>query len=139
MQIKFTVPGNPQGKGRPKFARRGNFVAVYTPAKTASYENLIKIYAAEAMAGHPAMAGAVEIELLILIMPPASWSNKRRLAALAGLAYPITKPDADNVLKGVCDACNGIVFVDDKQVVDFKGSKRYNENSGCIITVIEKI
>lgn len=39
--MNFVVPGEPVGKGRPKFARRGNFVTAYTPEKTASYENLV--------------------------------------------------------------------------------------------------
>lgn len=32
--IRFTVKGNPFGKERPKFARRGNFVQTYTPKNT---------------------------------------------------------------------------------------------------------
>ncbi len=42
MQIKFTVLGEPQGKGRPKFSRQGGFVKTYTPDKTVLYENLIR-------------------------------------------------------------------------------------------------
>ena len=30
--VTFEVPGDPHGKGRPKFARRGNFVQTYTDA-----------------------------------------------------------------------------------------------------------
>ena len=40
-QLFFTVEGTPVGKGRPKFARRGNFVTAYTPTKTRTYESLI--------------------------------------------------------------------------------------------------
>ena len=40
-QVMFTVEGTPVGKGRPKFARRGNFVSTYTPTKTRDYETLI--------------------------------------------------------------------------------------------------
>jgi hypothetical protein len=43
--IAFTIPGQPVAKGRPKFARRGAHVVAYTPAKTASYENLVKLAA----------------------------------------------------------------------------------------------
>ena len=31
--IKFTVPGNPFGKQRPKFARMGTYTKTYTPKK----------------------------------------------------------------------------------------------------------
>lgn len=29
MMIRFVIPGEPQGKGRPKFSRQGNFVKTY--------------------------------------------------------------------------------------------------------------
>jgi Holliday junction resolvase RusA-like endonuclease len=135
MQITFTIPGNPVGKGRPKFARRGKFTVCYTPEKTASYENLVKIAAANAMLDRAPMDEAVSIELMILVTPPASWSNKKRMAALNGITYPTTKPDIDNVLKCICDSCNGIVFLDDKQVVDCVVSKRYAEKAGCVVIV----
>jgi len=49
--IAFVIPGTPVGKGRPKFARRGNFVSTYTPEKTASYENLVRVKAEEPWPG----------------------------------------------------------------------------------------
>ena len=44
--IKFSVPGAPVGKGRPKISSRGGkFARMYTPEKTASYENLVALAA----------------------------------------------------------------------------------------------
>ena len=37
----------------------------------------------------------------------------------------MVKPDVDNHIKLVMDSCNGIVYEDDKQVVEITGSKRY--------------
>ena len=45
----FQVIGAPVGKGRPKFARRGNFVQAYTPTKTKDYEALVQDAAKSAM------------------------------------------------------------------------------------------
>ena len=42
MKVDFTVYGNPQGKGRPRFARRGSYVHTYTPEKTVAYEEEIQ-------------------------------------------------------------------------------------------------
>lgn len=39
---EIVIKGEPVGKGRPKFARQGNYVKTYTPEKTVEYENLIK-------------------------------------------------------------------------------------------------
>ena len=36
--IKFTVPGSPFGKQRPKFARMGTYTKTYTPKKTTQHE-----------------------------------------------------------------------------------------------------
>ncbi len=40
MKVKFTVLGEPAGKGRPRFTQQGR---TYTPEKTATYENLVKL------------------------------------------------------------------------------------------------
>ena len=133
--VAFVVPGTPVGKGRPKFARRGNFVSTYTPEKTASYENLVKVKAEEAMQGKVLFEGAVSVEIALFITPPASWSQKKQREALAGTVFPTSKPDVDNVLKGIMDACNEIVFKDDKQAVDVKVIKRYADTARAFVKV----
>lgn len=133
--VAFVIPGTPVGKGRPKFARRGNFVQAYTPEKTASYENLVKIKAAEAMGGRLAMDCAVAVTVRLFIVPPASWSLKKQRAALAGEVFPTSKPDVDNVVKGIFDACNEIVWRDDKQACDVAITKRYDLTPRAIVEV----
>lgn len=135
--ITFTIPGNPIGKGRPKFARRGNFVTAYTPEKTASYENLVKMQADAAMAGRAPIEGAANVEIALFVVPPASWSQKKQRAALAGEIFPTSKPDVDNVIKGIFDAMNEIVWRDDKQVVDLVVKKRYAETPMARVIVRE--
>lgn len=136
LRIQFVVPGTPVGKGRPKFARRGNFVSTYTPEKTASYENLVKVTAQAAMRGIPPFEGAVAVGIHLFVTPPASWSQKKQREALSGGIYPTSKPDLDNCLKGIMDACNEIVFKDDKQVVDVVVSKRYCTSARAVVQVI---
>jgi len=42
MKVKFTIPGEPKGKARPRFARLPNGATrTYTPKETELYENLI--------------------------------------------------------------------------------------------------
>ena len=133
--VAFVIPGTPVGKGRPKFARRGNFVTTYTPEKTASYENLVKVKAEEAMKGRPAIDGAVAVTIWLWVTPPASWSQKKQREALDGRIFPTSKPDIDNVLKGIMDACNEIVFKDDKQAVDVRVVKRYGQVARAAVEV----
>lgn len=133
--VVFLVPGTPVGKGRPKFARRGNFVTTYTPERTASYENLVKVKAEEAMQGRTMFDGPVSVEIGLYVTPPASWSQKKQREALSGTIFPTSKPDVDNVLKGIMDACNEIVFKDDKQAVDVRVIKRYADTARAFVKV----
>ena len=133
--VAFVIPGTPVGKGRPKFARRGNFVTTYTPEKTATYENLVKVKAEQAMDGRPMIDGPVEVSIRLIVTPPASWSQKKQREALEGRIFPTSKPDIDNVLKGIMDACNEIVFKDDKQAVDVRVVKRYGQVARAAVEV----
>ena len=133
--VAFVIPGTPVGKGRPKFARRGNFTVAYTPEKTASYENLVKVKAEEAMKGRPAIDGAVAVTIWLWVTPPASWSQKKQRQALSHEILPTSKPDVDNVIKGIFDAMNEIVWKDDKQAVDVLVRKRYSETARATVEV----
>lgn len=125
-EIRFTVPGNPVGKGRPRVATRGRFAQLYTPEKTASYESLVKYSGHQAMEGRPLLLEAVAVTLHIGVPIPASWSQKKQAQALAGSIYPTTKPDIDNVEKAIFDGLNGVVWKDDVQVVQVSKVKRYS-------------
>jgi Holliday junction resolvase RusA-like endonuclease len=41
--------------------------------------------------------------------------------------YPIGRPDAENLGKGICDKFNGIVWNDDSQIIDISFGKRYTD------------
>lgn len=137
-RVVFAIPGQPVAKGRPKFARQGSFVRTYTPEKTATYENLVKLFATQAMSGRPPIEGPVELWLDINLQIPASWSKKRQRDAAAGLVAATKKPDADNVLKAVKDGMNGIVWLDDAQAVEYRISKRYS-TSPCVQVSVEQL
>ena len=134
--ITFTVPGTPQGKGRAKATHiPGLGTRMYTPAKTVQYEGLIAHAAQAAMAGRPLIEGPVHIDLFIRCAVPASWSGKKQRMAMAGEIIPQTKPDADNIVKAVGDACNGVVWKDDVQAVDGAWRKRYSATPGVVVTI----
>lgn len=123
--IALTIPGQPQGKGRPRVGSFSGHARMFTPAKTVAYEGLIAHAAHQAMAGRPMLDGPLAVNLFLDCQVPASWSAKKQRAALAGELMPTTKPDADNVLKAVLDGCNGVLWRDDVQVVDVRVRKRY--------------
>jgi Holliday junction resolvase RusA-like endonuclease len=133
--IRFTIPGVAVGKGRPRVTTINGMARMYTPKKTASYEGLVAHVAQAAMVGKPLVEGAVHIDLTIRCQVPASWSQKKQRMALAGEIIPTTKPDADNVVKAICDGCNGVVWRDDVQAADGAWRKRYAATPGVVVTI----
>ena len=136
IQIFFTVP-QVSGKGRPRFARQGTFVKTYTDAKTLTYEKSIQTYAKQAMGSTSPLIGAVAAYLHIGVPIPPSYSKTRQKACINGLERPTKKPDIDNIVKAVLDGMNGIVYLDDKQVVDLHLTKVYSSKEGIDIMVKE--
>ena len=133
--VTFTVPGQPVAKGRARITTFGGHVRSYTPEKTRRYENQVSAYAAEAMRNMPLLGGPVEVVVQAFMMVPASWSLKKRLSAIAGQIKPTTKPDLDNIVKAL-DGMNGIVVVDDSQIVKLTATKQYSEIPQLIVSVI---
>lgn len=133
--VAFTIPGEPQGKGRPRATTINGAARLYTPKKTASYEGLVALAAQQAMAdtGPFACALAVEIESVHTI--PASWSKKRREEALRVFTAHTNKPDADNIAKAIADGGNGVAWVDDKQIARLLVIKRYGATPAVHVRV----
>ena len=138
-ELKFTVPGTPQPKGRARACIRGGKIAHYTPKKTEQYENSVRLAAALAMSqqGVKQFTGAVNVSVCAFVAIPESWSKKKKAAALSGEIMPTSKPDIDNVTKAILDGMNKVVFKDDAQVVRTLSEKAYANEAKVIICVSE--
>ena len=112
MPHTFTVPGVPIAKARPRFSARSGFARAYTPEKTVHYEALVALCAQQA--GVTPLEGPVRIE--VRAYWPMKGSPRKRTPR--PVAWKVTKPDADNVLKAVLDGLEGIAYANDGQVVD---------------------
>ncbi len=136
MRVKFTVLGEPRGKGRPRFARQGNFVRTYTPEATASYENLIATeYRRQCHDAFFPKGTPVDVRIMAYYGIPASDSKKKRAEKLSHRARPTKKVDVDNLVKCYMDAANGVIFQDDVQVVDLQVRKFYSERPRVVVTI----
>jgi Holliday junction resolvase RusA-like endonuclease len=131
--VRFTIPGAPRAKGRPRFSRPSG--RTYTDDVTAVYENLVRL-AAQTEFPEP-FASAVSINLRFRLVPAASSSRKQRERMLAGLLDPVKRPDLDNLAKTVLDGLNGVAFIDDAQVVRLFAEKIYADTAGCDVHVME--
>jgi Holliday junction resolvase RusA-like endonuclease len=139
MIIVYSVYGEPIGKGRPRFAKRGNFVSTYTPQKTKTYEDEIRLMAKAAMGGSEPLETPVTVAIYIRVGIPASFSKQKRKDALANILKPTKKPDIDNIAKCFLDGMNGIVYLDDKQVVSLHITKVYAETPAVEVMVKENL
>lgn len=134
--LMFIVPGDAVGKGRPRACRIGKGIRMYTPAKTASYEQLVQHYAISCNGSKP-LEGPLSIDLSIGVSVPASWSKRRKADALAGRERPAKKPDVDNIIKAICDSLNGITYHDDAQIVEVSARKFYADEPVTRVTVAQ--
>lgn len=99
---------------------RGGKARAYTPAKTVEAEWRIRSAFLDWFPNHQPFTGPVELHVVVWRKMPTGIPKARRHDAL-----PIVRPDADNYLKTVLDALNGVAFTDDSQVVTVNCSKRY--------------
>ena len=115
-KLRFVVPGEAVGKGRPKFTMH---------CYRSKYRNYIS-------------DKAVKVMTFIYVKPAKSLSKKKRAKLLNNEFLPTKKPDVDNVQKCILDALNKVAFKDDVQVVDQVTMKRFGEEDKVIV-VIEEI
>lgn len=131
-RVEIELAGEPRGKGRPRFIRKTGFA--YTPASTVSYENALAHEAAMVMAGAKPIESAVRVRVEAFFSVPSSYSKTRRAACLLNAELPAKKPDCDNIVK-MLDALNGIVWVDDRQIVKIEIAKFYHERPRLRVVV----
>jgi len=136
MKVKFTVLGEPRGKGRPIFSTFGGRVNARTPEKTVEYENLIKAVYQRAHPDRRFADGAMlDMRVVAFYKIPKSASHKQRTEMLSGGVRPTKTPDADNILKVVGDSLNGLAFRDDAQIVDTQIRKFYAAQPRIEVTI----
>lgn len=129
----IVIPGEPQGKDRPRFSKIGH---AYTTKRTADYERLIRRTYREQYPSDSASAEEpVIVEILACFSVPRGESRKKRIAKLSGDILPTKKPDCDNIAKVICDALNGLAYADDKQIVRCTVAKQYEEDAHVLVHV----
>jgi Holliday junction resolvase RusA-like endonuclease len=64
---------------------------------------------------------------------PASWSKKKKEAAVG--QFCTTKPDIDNLVKGLFDSLNGLLWVDDNRIAVMNVYKVYSNDPGIDLEI----
>lgn len=135
--IRIEIPGPAVPQGRPRATVVYGHVKLYDPAKSRAYKQTVAIYARQAMGQRLPTKRAVSCRLRIYRQIPASDSRHKRDLKASGFIRPTVKPDLDNVFKAVTDACTGIVWHDDNQIVEAHIVKQYSDRPRAILEVEE--
>lgn len=112
-RVTFDIPGEPLPKARPRVVRG----RAHTPTRTRAWERTVGWAALAAMQGRDPLAGDV-----------AMWLHFRRKNR--------QRADLDNLVKAIADGANGILWHDDKQIVELHATVEYaSECPGVAVDV----
>ena len=123
--IHFTIPG----KIVPKQSTRFYHGHAVPQKRVQEYAEKVK---AAYMSEYPfcplvwADKEPLEVVINIYMAVPKSVSKKRKNEMIV-YEYPTKTPDIDNCVKSILDACKGIIFADDCQVVALRVNKFWHE------------
>ena len=136
MKITLTVPGEPQGKERPRFNPKGG--QPYTPSNTADYERMVVlIYRSKFGTAKFPDNAQLDMRVRAYFTIPASDSKKKQAQKAQGDIRPTKKPDWDNIGKIISDSLNGVAYRDDSQIVDSQVRKFYSNVPRVEVTIEE--
>ena len=96
--LTFSIPVEPRPMPRPRFSKG----RTYTPKDVSEYKQKIQSAAIVAMDGAASMTG--ELRCAMKFYRKFKHTSRRF-------------GDSDNLFKAVADACNGICYLDDAQIV----------------------
>jgi Holliday junction resolvase RusA-like endonuclease len=152
MELEFTIHGEqrPQGSktcrviyrnGKP-VTSNGRIVTATMDANkhVKEWRRQVADAATEAMSCRPLITGPVRLAVVIERVRPAghfrTGKNAGKLRDSAP-AYPTTKPDLLKLVRAIEDGMSGIVYRDDKQIVEHSLAELYGERYRTWVRVME--
>ena len=114
-----TIPGQPVGKGRPRFARRGKGVIAFTPKPTASWEMDAAAVMAREWGDRPQLDQPCELTVVAIFTRPQRLicKHKRACECDPGRVVHVSRPDLDNVCKAALDSAQRAGIVRDDAAI----------------------
>lgn len=138
--ISFFVQGKPatQGSKRAIWNKKANRAMVLDDnPQNKPWRSDVRDRALEAMNGALPLEGPIELVLQFrLARPKGHFKSGHSLRGNAP-SYPCGRPDGGKMARSVEDACTGVIWVDDSQVVRGRTCKDYSDDSreGVLITI----
>lgn len=133
------VQAQQRPRGRAMAGRNGKtFVKMYDERESRDFKSALHLIAQSeviALKGKP-IDTACMAKITVFFPIPKSFSKKKREQIFLGQLFPIRKPDVDNLCKSALDAVSGVLFQDDRLVVECTVRKQYAENEGLHMSII---
>lgn len=118
--------------GAVRMTGRGKFVKP-NAQRYLAYKNFLQWQVKQQLKGKGILSGPLSVSIWFTMPIPKSWSKKAKANAVG--EYHDKKPDADNLVKGVFDSLNKIVWQDDNQVAKVTATKIYGEKPGIEVEI----
>ncbi len=108
----------------------------YQSKAVTDYQKAIKAMAlAQTSQDMRPLSGELFVSVEFVWGHPKSWGKKRIAELRERSVYKPSRPDIDNLCKGVFDALNGVIWNDDSQIVAIHAWKRYGYVDAIIMRV----
>jgi Holliday junction resolvase RusA-like endonuclease len=128
-EVKFTIEGKPV-----PWQRAGlNGGRLFTKPETRAWQKVVANHARKAMGVVMPYEGPVSLSVQFHQAVPNSWPKKKRADALSCALWPTSRPDLSNLVKSIEDACIGILYLDDSQIVSLEVLKTYSLGAGVLV------
>ncbi len=125
--MRVQIDGNPVPYARPRVTRHGTYNPRHKEKK-----NIASLLSSHKF---KRLTEPLKATLIFSLPIPKSTSKKNRAAMLAHTIVPTKKPDIDNLIKFILDCANGVLFEDDKQIIQLVASKQYSESPSTILHI----
>ena len=134
--VAFTVYGvaQPAGSKTAGKSKSGKLFVRDSAKGSAPWKRQVAQAAGEAMNGSGLLDGALELSVIFTVVRPKGHFGARGLRPSAP-EHPTVRPDVTKLLRAVEDACTGIVWRDDAQVVAQHAYKQYGETACADVKV----
>ena len=127
MRTVFNV--EPCPASRPRVSRW----STYYPKRYTQFKEDMKALTSEMDSTPSKKLISVDVEFNVKI--PKSWTKKKKEEKNG--KYCDNSCDIDNYLKAILDSLNGVLFVDDRQIVEVYARKRYSNRPNIIFAMKE--
>lgn len=135
-QITCEIVGELVAQGRPRAGKSFTGKTVlYDPAKFRDFKQYVKLIASQYKPQEP-IQGPIHLELTFYQPTPKKYQARPKQELIAaGLLLPTTKPDVDNLARGVKDGFSKIIGQDDSQVVSLNVRKFYSMTPRAVVLI----